>query len=145
MKLPITKTTTREPATIEDVFARFLDRPWRRPFFPTLMPEEPAVDVYRQNGSVVVKAAIPGAKPGEVEARVDGDVLTLTREYHEEKEEKEKNYYYKEQEYGSFTREIRLPESVDADHAEAELKDGMLTITLPVAATPEKKGIPIKS
>lgn len=142
MKLPVLRTT-QTPATIDDLFNRFFDREWRFPF--PAAPEEPAVDVYRQNGTVVVKAAMPGAKPEEIEASIDGDMLTLRRTYEEAKEEKDKSYYYKEQRAGSFFRQVQLPEPVDSDKTEAQLKDGMLTIKAPVAATAATKQIKIAS
>lgn len=126
---------------MDELWNRFFDREWRIPF--VTMPDEPAVDVFRQNGSVVVKAAMPGAKPEEVEATVEGDILTLRRTYEETKEEKEKTYYYKEQRSGSFFRQIQLPEAVEPGKVEAELKDGMLTITAPVAAAAASKQIKI--
>jgi HSP20 family protein len=139
MRLPVLKTT-QTPATLDELFNRFLDREWR---FPFATPDEPAVDVYRQNGTVVVKAAMPGAKPEEIEASIEGDTLTLRRTYEEAKEEKDKSYFYKEQRSGSFYRQIQLPEAVESAKAEAELKDGMLTIKAPVTAAAEAKHIKI--
>lgn len=126
---------------MEELFTRFFDRDWRAPFAP--MVDEPAVDVFRQNGTVVVKAAMPGAKPEEIEASVEGDVLTLRRTYDETKEEKDKTYYYKEQRTGSFYRQLQLPDAVETDKVVAELKDGMLTITAPVATAAATKQIKI--
>lgn len=140
MKLPVLKTA-QTPVTVDDLWNRVFDRDWRFPFLPA--PEEPAVDVYRQNSTVVVKAAMPGAKPEEVEASIDGDVLTLRRTYDETKEEKDKSYYFKEQRTGSFFRQVQLPEAVETAKAEAELKDGILTIKAPVAATAATKQIKI--
>ncbi len=144
MRLPVVRHSSGEPATVEDVFNRLLDWPRRTswPSFWTL--EEPAIDVYRQDGSIVVKAAMPEAKPEEIEASIDGNVLMLHREYQHETEEKDKEYFYKEQQHSSFTRQVELPATVDAAKATAELKDGMLTITAPVSGAAEKK-IPIKA
>ena len=140
MKLPVLRTAAT-PATFDDMFSRIFDREWRLPFLA--LPDEPAIDVYRQNGTVVVKAAMPGAKPAEIEASIDGDMLTLRRTYEEAKEEKDKSYYYKEQRAGSFFRQVQLPEAVETDKAQADLKDGMLTIKAPVAAAAATKQIKI--
>lgn len=142
MKLPMLKPT-HTPATMDDLFTRFFDRDWRFPFLASATVGEPAVDVYRQNGTVVVKAAMPGAKPEEIQASIEGDTLTLRRTYEEATEEKDKDYYYKEQRSGSFYRQIALPDAVDSGKAEAELKDGMLTIKAPVAASAASKQIKI--
>ena len=141
MRLPMLKTM-QTPATVDDMFNRFLDRDWRFPFF-SIMMNEPAVDVYQQDGTVVIKAAMPGAKPEEIQASIEGDVLTLRRTHEEGQEAKGKHYFYQEQASGSFYREVRLPEAVDTDKAEADLKDGMLTIKAPVAAASTRKQIKI--
>ncbi|HLG73060.1 MAG TPA: Hsp20/alpha crystallin family protein [Chloroflexota bacterium] len=140
MTLPMLKKAPMT-ATMDDLFNQFFDRQWRFPFMT--MPAEPAVDVFRQNGTVVVKAAMPGAKPDEIEASVEGDILTLRRTYDEATEEKDKTYFYKEQRTGSFYRQIQLPEAVEAGKVEAELKDGMLTLKAPVATAAATK--PIKT
>lgn len=127
--------TKREPVTLPELFDRFGE--WRWPFSRTL-PDvwrsfsegTPAVDMFRENGNIVVKAEIPGATPEEIEATVEGDVLTIRRQHKEEKEEKEKAYYYKEQRSESFVRQLQLPERVDQAKTEATLKDGVLTIKL---------------
>lgn len=131
MALP-TKT---QPGTLPELFDRFSE--WRWPFTRT-WPEVwrtfgetlPAVDMFREDGTIVVKAELPGATPDEVEASVDGDVLTIKRQHKEDKEEKEKSYYYKEQRSESFVRQLQLPEHVDNVKTEATLKDGVLTIKL---------------
>ena len=61
---------------------------------------------------------------------VDGG-LTIKGKKQEEKEEKRKNYYFQERQYGSFERCFTVPEGVDADKIEATFKKGMLTVTLP--------------
>lgn len=129
--------------TLEDLIGRVFDRTWRAPLLSTFTLEEPPVDMYQENGMIVVKAAIPGAKLEEISVSLDGDVLTLRREARAEKEEQEKDYY-KEQQCSSFVRRIPLPEPVDSGKAEAELKDGMLIIMLPRSAQAATKQIPIK-
>jgi HSP20 family protein len=144
MKLPVLKAA-RTPTTMDDLLSRVVDREWHLPFLPSAAVDEPAVDVYRQNGTLVVKAAMPGAKPEEIQASIEGDLLTLRRTYEEAKEEKEKDYYYKEQRSGSFYRQVQLPDAVDADKIEAHLKDGVLTVIAPVSSTIAAKQIKIVS
>ena len=62
----------------------------------------PAVDVVRENGHLVVRADIPGIKPEEVKIEVEDDILTVSGEHTESKEEKDKHYVRRERRYGSF-------------------------------------------
>ena len=142
----------REPTTLPELFDRLSD--WRWPFarpWPDLWravgtSEMPAVDMFKENGNIVVKAQIPGAKPDEIDASIDDDVLTIRRQHKEEKEEKDKDYYYKEQRSESFVRELQLPERVDQSKTQADLKDGMLTIKMvPAGPSPSASKITIKS
>ena len=69
----------------------------------------PAVDVVRENGHLVVRADIPGIKPEEVKIEVEDDILTVSGEHTESKEEKDKHYVRRERRYGSFSRSMALP------------------------------------
>jgi HSP20 family protein len=142
--------TKREATTLPELFDRLADWRWplRRPFMDAVLEDAqmPPVDMFKEDGKLVVKVALPGAKPEEIEATVEDDVVRIRREYKEEKEEKQKDYYYKEQRSGSFSRELRLPERVEASTAEAELKDGELTIRfVPEGPSPSSSRIAIKS
>ena len=142
----------RRETTLADLFDRMtgwpLLRPLRWPLTDVRLLENedlPAVDMFKENGNIVVKAAMPGAKAEEIEASVHNNILTIKREYSEEKEETKKDYYFKEQRSGSFLRQLQLPETVDESKVEAELKDGMLTIKLAAAGpAPGEKKIAIK-
>ncbi len=62
---------------------------------------------------------------------VSGDVLTIRGEKKSEKEEKNRNYYHRESWSGEFLRKVVLPEEVDSEKADAELKNGVLRLSLP--------------
>src|ERR1019366_1590881 len=74
----------------------------------------PAIDVVRDNGNLVVRADIPGIKPEEVKIEVEDDILTVSGEHEERKEEKEENFLRRERRYGSFCRSMALPPGVEA-------------------------------
>jgi len=103
------------------------------------------VDVSETEGSVVVRAALPGIKPDEVEASVSDGVLTLKGETKQDEKSEGENYYRREIRYGAFSRSIPLPVEVVGDKAEAEFKDGVLTVTLPKAEEARPKTIKITS
>lgn len=91
------------------------------------------VDLYETDNEVIVKAALPGVKPEDVDISITGETLTIKGESKQESEVKEGNYYRRELRYGSFTRSLPLPTRVVSDRAEATFENGILTITLPKA------------
>jgi HSP20 family protein len=105
----------------------------------------PAVDMYQTDNEVVVKAALPGIKPDEVQINVTGEVLHLKGEVKQKDEVKEKSYHFREQRWGMFERSIVLPSDVIADKAKAEFENGVLTITLPKAEEARPKTITVKA
>jgi HSP20 family protein len=91
----------------------------------------PAVDIYEQEGNIVLKAELPGVDAKEVDIRLENNVLTLRGERKLDNEVKRESYHRVERAYGSFTRSFTLPSVVDQDKIKAEYKDGVLRVTLP--------------
>jgi HSP20 family protein len=91
----------------------------------------PAIDVFEKDDKFVVKAELPGMKEEDINVSVVGDTLTIKGERKAESEAKEKDYYYCERSYGSFSRSLALPSNVDAQKIEANYEDGVLEISLP--------------
>jgi HSP20 family protein len=89
------------------------------------------MDVYETNDCYVVKAAVPGVDPKDVDISVDDDVLTISGEFEQKDESNNENYIRREMRYGSFQRSLRLPPTVDADKADAQFENGVLKLTLP--------------
>lgn len=108
-----------------------------------LMP----LDMYETQDDVVVKAAIPGVKPEDIDVTVTGDLLTVKGEFKSETEDKDekRNYHRQERRYGSFCRQIALPTSVNADACQAEFDNGVLTLKLPKAEQAKVKKVQVKS
>lgn len=100
------------------------------------------LDVIENNDSFLVKAAVPGVDPKDVDISVEDDVLTIRGEFEQKEESNEENYHRRELRYGSFQRSLRLPPTVDAEHAEAQFENGMLKLTLP--KKPEARARSIK-
>lgn len=90
----------------------------------------PEIEVLQTNGIFTVHVDLPGLKKDEVKVEVTEDFLTISGERKEEKEEKREGYYRTERTYGSFYRQIPLPEGAKTDMATAEFKDGVLEIAL---------------
>ncbi len=134
----------------EDFDRGFWTSPFRRPIFgiePFWRREEawgtaPSIDVVEKESAYEVTAELPGMDEKNVEVKLVNGSLTIKGEKQEEKEEKKKNYYLHERQFGSFERRFTVPEGVDTDKIEATFKKGVLTVTLPKkpeAVKPEKK------
>jgi HSP20 family protein len=91
----------------------------------------PVVDIYEEEGLIVLKAELAGVDPKDVDIRVENNVLTLKGERHLDTEVKKENYHRVERTYGAFSRSFTLPSVVDGEKIKAEIKDGVLKVTLP--------------
>ncbi len=123
----------------EDAFIR--PTAWPLPFEGSAwsMP----VDMIETKDSIVVKAAVPGVKPDEIEVSVTGDTLTIKGETKAEEKIEEGSYLRKERRFGAFQRTLTLPTNVVSDKAKAEFENGVLTLTLPKAEEVKPKAIKI--
>src|SRR6185503_13501622 len=73
----------------------------------------------------------PGLTKDDVKVELTNDMLTLSGERQEEKEEKREGFYRSERSYGSFYRQIPLPEGTKTEDANATFRNGVLEITMP--------------
>lgn len=94
----------------------------------------PRVDLEEDEKEVRVTAELPGMDAKDIYISIQRDVLTLRGEKSSEHEEKKGQYHRIERSYGSFERQIPLGVEVDAEKVGADLKNGVLTITLPKPA-----------
>ena len=106
---------------------------------------EPAVEVADTRDSVMVKAQVPGVSKDNLHVDITDDALTLRGEMQEEKKTEEQRFHRRKFRYGAFARTIPLPASVQAAKATAQLKDGVLTITIPKGEQAKTKQIPIQT
>ncbi len=128
---------------MNDLFGRFFgDWPLTGPRMGSWWP---ALDVAEREDAVVVKADLPGMKSDEIDISVHDNMLTISGEKKESKEDKGEEYYHVERSYGSFRRELTLPAGVDAEKVQASYRDGVLTVTLPKTEQAKPKRIQIKA
>jgi HSP20 family protein len=104
----------------------------------------PALDVSETDDSIEVRMDIPGLKPGDFDIQLHDNVLTITGKREEEKEEKGRTYHLIERASGRFSRSISMPCDVQEEKAEAQYKDGVLTVQIPKAAESKAHHIPVK-
>ena len=136
---------------MERMFDEFLGRSWLRPLRLERMPELarmwegslPKLDVIDRDNEVVVKAEVPGVKKEDLEISVTGDLFTIKGQTKREEKEEKGDYYRSEVSQGSFSRTVTLPAMVDEAGAQAQLKDGVLEVTLPKTEKSKKRAIKI--
>jgi HSP20 family protein len=103
----------------------------------------PPIDVAREDGHLVVRAELPGIKPEEVKIEVEDDILTVSGEHAESKEDKGRKYVRRERRYGSFSRSMPLPTGVDPKMIKANTRDGVVEVTIPLPEEVKKETISI--
>ena len=101
----------------------------------------PQVEVFQTNGSFKVRADLPGLTKEDVTVELTDELLTISGERKEEKEEKQEGFYRSERSYGNFYRQIPLPEGAKTENATATFLNGVLEITVPAPkiAAPTRK------
>src|SRR5688572_18628949 len=85
-----------------------------------------ALDVIEKGDQIVVKAALPGVDPEDIDVNVRNGMLHINVETRDEQDVQDGDYLRHEYRYGRFSRSIQLPPNVDADNADAKFENGML-------------------
>ncbi|MGZ5220894.1 MAG: Hsp20/alpha crystallin family protein [Chitinophagaceae bacterium] len=126
----LAKLSERMPSVFDDFF-----KPWNEWFdnggFLGRTMNVPAVNITEQKNEYRVTMAAPGLKKDDFKIDVDGNMLTISSEKEENKEEKDKKFTRKEYSYSSFSRSFTLPEEINKEKIEARYEDGVLRISLP--------------
>ena len=130
-KHALTKTPERFPALFDDFF-----KPWNEWFdndniFLGRTVRVPSVNITENKDEYNVSLAVPGMKKDDFKIDVSGNMLTISCEKDETKEENDKKYTRKEYSYSSFSRSFTLPDEVNREKIDAKYGDGLLTISLP--------------
>ena len=106
------------------------------------------INIREEDEAYILSALVPGLTAEDLNIQVLEDVLRIEGEYKQGSpadKTDEQGYLVRELPSGSFTRTLRLPSVIDADHVEAKIADGVLTLTLPKAESARPKKISIKS
>jgi HSP20 family protein len=91
----------------------------------------PQVEVLERGKQLIVRADLPGLTKDDIDVDITDDSIVIRGERRQEREENEEGYYRSERSYGSFYREIPLPEGVNASEANATFRNGVLEIAMP--------------
>ncbi|MBN1780126.1 Hsp20/alpha crystallin family protein [bacterium] len=106
----------------------------------------PIVDISETDNEIVMVAEMPGMKKEDIRISLQDNVLSLSGEKVQDKEDRKLRYHRLERGYGQFQRSFVLPTSVKGDDVRAEYKNGLLTIHLAKteAAKPRQIDIGVK-
>ena len=142
----LAKPGERMPSVFDDFF-----RPWNEWFegggLLGRTMNVPAVNITEQKDDYLVSLAAPGLKKEDFKIDVDGNMLTISSEKEDSREEKDKKFTRKEYSYSSFSRSFTLPDEINKEKIEAKYEDGVLKISLPrreEAKKPSAKHIAVK-
>lgn len=138
--------STRLPALLDDM-ERMMSQLFHRPLagfgttpFRGLLGDvgsiglSPAVDVFEEDGSIIVKAELPGLTRNDIEVKLIDNTLEIKGEKKTEEKIDRRDYLKVERSYGTFSRTLRLPEGLDAEHVAANFAEGVLEIKIPRVA-----------
>ena len=115
---------------MERMMQAFMPFAWMNPWLPAQEPA-PKLDVIDRNGSVIVRAEVPGVQKGNLAVEASDVSLTIKGEMSEESSEENDRYRLHETARGVFERTVRFPSDVDSSRAKATFKDGVLEVELP--------------
>lgn len=133
----LVKTGEMFPTVFEDFF-----KPWNEWFDNSglwgRIMKMPAVNVTDNKDNYLVSVAAPGMKKDDFKIDIEGNMLSISCEKEETKEEKDKKYTRKEYNFSSFSRSFTLPENVTRQKIEATYEDGVLNVRLPKSEESKK-------
>ena len=139
----------REMATLQDRVNRIFADAYNRHGEDDLTTRGawvPPVDIFENdNHELVLKAELPDVTREDISLRVENNTLTISGHKKAETDVKEQQYRRIERTYGSFSRSFTLPDGADVEHADADLKSGVLVISIPKKPEHQPRKISLKS
>jgi HSP20 family protein len=126
--LPILRTRTMMPSFVDDFFGKdFLTN-----FFePQTGISMPAVNIVEGKEDFRIEVAAPGLEKDDFKINIENNVLSISSEKEEKKEENDEQCMRREFSYSSFRRTFTLPQTVDSEKIKASHKNGILSINIP--------------
>ena len=131
-EFPVGRFFGLNPLAMMRGFTDEMDRVFRGTA-PALKAWTPTIDINKVNGNLLVTAELPGLKKEEVKVEMTDAALIIEGERRLAHKEDQEGFHRYERSYGNFYRAIPLPEGAKAELAKAELTEGVLKITIPVA------------
>lgn len=142
-------------ADMERAFDRFFGRNWPSlwhrndvTLFDDMFEFEglrlPSLDVIDRDADILVRAEIPGIDKKDLNISLTDNLLSIKGQSSSEKKEEKGDYHRHEISSSSFARSVTLPSAVNSAKTVANLKDGILEITLPKVEASKRKAIPVQ-
>ncbi len=103
------------------------------------------IDVYQTPAEIIVESPIAGVAPDALDISITSETVTIKGKREREQHIRTEDYVYQECYWGKFSRSVVLPQEVDADNAEASIKNGVLTIRLPKINRSKSKKLKVKA
>jgi len=131
---------------IENIFAEFFND-FNRPS-SSLLSETvrasllPKLNISETDNKYFIEAELPGVKQGDLELKLDNNILVIKGKT---EESKERNYFMRERYYGSFQRSLTLPNNINENDIIANFKDGILNIEITKKLENSTKNIEVKA
>ena len=97
---------------------------------PVWRGRTPAVDVRENENEYLLEVELPGLTEGDIELKVEENLMTLSSKQEESREEKKNDYLIRERRSTEFSRSFVLPKDIDRDTIKAEFKNGLLTVAV---------------
>jgi len=104
-----------------------------------------SVDVFQTPDEIVVKTMVAGVRPSDLDIDITRDMVTIRGTREEDLEVDEEDFYHRELYWGTFSRDIVLPEEIDVEGASAVEKNGLLVIRMPKLDKKRKTKLQVKS
>lgn len=148
MAMDLWRDPFREMLTLRDLMDRVFQDPLTQPLsgLATAGMSSFPIDVAETDNGYVVHAALPGIPPEQVQIEAKGNTITIRGEAHQaadENQQPNQRYLTRERRNERLYRAITLPDDINADQAQAQFENGILTLNLPRAAAAKPKRIPI--
>ncbi len=103
------------------------------------------VDVFQDDESIILQSTVAGVSPDDLDVSITNDMVTVRGERRRSYDVDAEDYFYQECYWGTFSRSIILPVEIDADRAEAKIKNGILTIRIPKANAAVTRKLKVKA
>ena len=103
------------------------------------------VDIAEESGRYLVQAALPGVSTDDIEITLEGRTLTIATEENKEHDGEGANYTWRETMRGAWQRSFHLPQAVDTEGVEADIDQGILTVSIPKSAMAKPRQIEVKT
>ncbi len=103
------------------------------------------IDVFQDDDNIYVQSAVAGISPDDLEINIAKESVTVRGKRERASEVSEKNFFYQECFWGSFSRSVVLPEEIDPERSNAALKNGILTIKMAKADRKKGKSVRVKN